>query len=102
MNAWNNVLLYDHTIDYYLPEKTRLEYSIPNYWMSLKQTNQRTFKKYFNNLRKLHLIDSKGICQMSKTTIDEIACKMLESLWFNLVNSYCLIGGYISLYEYVA
>ena len=102
MNAWNNVLLYDHTIDYYLPEKTRLEYSNPNYWISLKQTNQRIFKKYFNNLRKLNLIDSKEICQMSKTTIDEIACKMLESLWFNLVNSYCPIGGYISLYEYVA
>ena len=102
MNAWNNVLLYDHTIDYYLPEKTRLEYSIPNYWISLKQTNQRTFKKYFNNLRKLNLIDSKGICQMSKTAIDEIACKILESLWFNLVNSFCLIGGYIPLYEYVA
>ena len=102
MNAWNNVLLYDHTIDYYLPEKTRLEYSIPNYWMSLKQTNQRTFKKYFNNHRKLSLIQSKGIYQMSKTAIDEIACKMLESLWFNLVNSYCLIGGYIPLYEYVA
>ena len=79
MNTWNNVLLYDHTIDYYLSEKTRLEYSNPNYWISLKQTNQRIFKKYFNNLRKLNLIDSKGICQMSKTAIDEIACKMLES-----------------------
>ena len=24
LNAWNNVLLYDHTLDYYLPEKRYL------------------------------------------------------------------------------
>lgn len=39
---------------------------------------------------------------MSMTAIDEIACKMLKSLGFNLVSSYCLIGGYIPLNEYVA
>ena len=77
LNAWNNVLLYDHTIDYYLPEKTRLEYSNPNYWMSLKQTNQRTFKKHFNNLRKLNLIHSNGIYLTTKTVIDEMVEKML-------------------------
>ena len=69
MNAWDNILLYDHTIDYYLQEKTRLEYSNPNYWMSLKQINQRTFKKHFNTLRKLNLIHSKGIYHQTQEAI---------------------------------
>ena len=78
-----------------------LKFEAGTFWV-YNRTKGITLKKHFNNLRKLNLIDSKEICQMSKTTIDEIACKMLESLWFNLVNSYCPIGGYISLYEYVA
>ena len=69
MNAWDHMLLYDHTIDYYLPEKTRLEYSNPNYWMSIKQTNQRTFKKHFNTLRNLNIIHSKGIYHQTQEAI---------------------------------
>ena len=76
LNAWNNVLLYDHTIDYYLPEKTRLEYSNPNYWMSLKQINQRTFKKHSNNLRNLNQIHSKGIYLQTQEAI----ANMLDSI----------------------
>ena len=78
LNAWDNILLYDHTIDYYLPEKTRLEYSNPNYWMSLKQTNQRTFKKHFNNLRKLNLIHSKGIYLQTQEAIANMLDRIIQ------------------------
>ena len=78
MNAWDNILLYDHTIDYYLPEKTRLEYSNPNYWMSLKQTNQRTFKKHSNNLRKLNLIHSKGIYLQTQEAIANMLDRIIH------------------------
>ena len=78
LNAWDNILLYDHTTDYYLPEKTRLEYSNPNYWMSLKQTNQRTFKKHFNNLRKLNLIHSKGIYLQTQKAIANMLDRIIQ------------------------
>jgi len=78
LNAWNNVLLYDHTIDYYLQEKTKLEYSNPNYWMSLKQTNQRTFKKHFNNLRKLNQIHSKGIYLQTQEAIANMLDRVIQ------------------------
>ena len=78
LNAWKNVLLYDHTIDYYLPEKTRLEYSNPNYWMSLKQINQRTFKKHSNNLRKLNLIHSKGIYLQTQEAIANMLDRIIQ------------------------
>ena len=78
MNAWDHILLYDHTIDYYLLEKTRLEYSNPNYWMSLKQTNQRTFKKHSNNLRKLNLIHSKGIYLQTQEAIANMLDRIIQ------------------------
>jgi hypothetical protein len=78
MNAWDHILLYDHTIDYYLPEKTRLEYSNPNYWMSLKQTNQRTFKKHSNSLRKLNLIHSKGIYLQTQEAIANMLDRIIH------------------------
>ena len=78
MNAWDHILLYDHTIDYYLPEKTRLEYSNPNYWLSLKQTNQRTFKKHSNSLRKLNLIHSKGIYLQTQEAIANMLDRIIQ------------------------
>ena len=78
LNAWDNILLYDHTTDYYLPEKARLEYSNPNYWMSLKQTNQRTFKKHSNNLRKLNQIHSKGIYLQIQEAIANMVDRIIE------------------------
>ena len=78
LNAWDNILLYDHTTDYYLPEKARLEYSNPNYWMSLKQTNQRTFKKHSNNLRNLNIIHSKGIYLQTQGAIDNMIDRIIE------------------------
>ena len=78
MNAWDHILLYDHTIDYYLPEKTRLEYSNPNYWKSLKQTNQRTFKKHSNSLRKLNLNHSKGIYLQTQEAIANMLDRIIQ------------------------
>ena len=64
--------------EYYLPEKTRLEYSNPNYWLSLKQTNQRTFKKHFNNLRKLNQIHSKGIYLQTQEAIANMLDRIIQ------------------------
>ena len=78
LNAWNNILMYDHALDDYLTEKRRLEYSNPNYWMSLKQNNQRTFKRHSNNLRNLHLIHTNGVYLKMKEAIERMLDRIIE------------------------
>ena len=55
----------------------------------------------FCSVRKSPLIHANKIFQTTMIAINEVPVIMLESLWFNLVNSYCMIGGYIPLYEYL-
>ena len=77
IEAWEHVLMYDQSLDDYLTEKKRLQYSNPNYWIDLKSNNQRSFKRHSNNLKRLHFEINGGVFGELLRSIPEMSNRIV-------------------------